>query len=219
MEIWEALLRLAISVAIGAAIGIEREVYGRFAGLRTHIIVSVGACLIMLTSDFLILKGYTTDISRMSAQVISGIGFLGAGVILKSKFNIKGLTTAASVWTTACIGIAAGAGYYLGAIIVGAIVCVFLVIVHIFDSKLLRCDRNVNIRFLIRRHDDQLAQVLSIFQTYHIAINDIITTPINEQDIRVHTSVDIPLRHNKKALYIKMLSIGGVEIEEFPEYK
>lgn len=112
-------LRLIISVIIGSLIGIEREKHGRAAGIRTHILVCLGSALTGLMSLYANeVLGANGDVFRLSAQVVSGIGFLGAGmIILKGDNIIMGLTTAAGVWTTAIIGIAIGYGFYWGAII------------------------------------------------------------------------------------------------------
>ena len=114
----DAAWKLALSVLLSGIIGFEREHSHRPAGFRTHILVAVGSTLIMLTSVY-ISKTYegqaNVDITRMAAQVVSGIGFLGAGTILREGFSVKGLTTAASLWAVSCIGIAVGAGFVTGA--------------------------------------------------------------------------------------------------------
>lgn len=120
----EALLRLAIAAALGGAIGLERELDEKAAGLRTHILVSVGAALFTLVSaygfrDFLVHGGslVRADPSRIAAQIVTGIGFLGAGVIFRQGLTIRGLTTAASLWLVAAIGMASGVGFWEGAAI------------------------------------------------------------------------------------------------------
>lgn len=112
------ILRLFLSTLLGGIIGFERGKHGRAAGFRTHIILCVGATLTSLVGAYCFeVLDYTSDPMRIAAQVVSGIGFLGAGaIILKNKTTITGLTTAAGMWTTAVIGIATGAGFYAGAI-------------------------------------------------------------------------------------------------------
>ena len=129
-------VRLLASVVIGSLIGIEREKHGRAAGIRTHILVCLGSALTSLMSIFISeMLGASGDVFRISAQVISGIGFLGAGmIILKGDNVITGLTTAAGVWTTAIIGIAVGYGFYSGAVIATVL---FLTAIILF-SKLER---------------------------------------------------------------------------------
>ena len=113
------IIRSLAAVIIGGLIGSERARHGRAAGMRTHILVCLGSCMTSMTSMYISQTLGVGDVLRMSAQVISGIGFLGAGmIILKPNNVITGLTTAAGVWTTATIGIAVGYGYYIGALIV-----------------------------------------------------------------------------------------------------
>lgn len=114
--VWQICLRLLCAMVVGLVIGTEREYTNRPAGMRTHILVALGACTVSITGQMLFneysLLGATPDPARLSAQVITGVGFLGAGTILKEGATVKGLTTAASLWTVACLGIAAGYGYY-----------------------------------------------------------------------------------------------------------
>ena len=126
----EALLRLLIAAGLGGAIGLERELRDHEAGFRTHLIVSLGACVFTLVSaygfhDFFVDGGNVvrTDPTRIAAQIVSGIGFLGAGAIIRQGLSVRGLTTAATLWLVAAIGMASGAGYYSAAIIstVGAL--------------------------------------------------------------------------------------------------
>lgn len=114
---WEIILRLVCAMLIGAVIGTEREYTHRPAGMRTHMLVALGSCAVMVASQLIFCQyravGASPDPTRISAQVITGVGFLGAGTILREGATIKGLTTAASLWAVACLGIAAGAGQYL----------------------------------------------------------------------------------------------------------
>lgn len=120
-----SLLRLILAAVLGGLIGSERGRHGRAAGMRTHILICLGAAMTALTGLYIAHIGGTGDISRISAQVISGIGFLGVGTILiRHNSIVMGLTTAAGMWSTAAIGIAVGYGFYLGAIIATAI-CIF----------------------------------------------------------------------------------------------
>ena len=122
----ETLLRLAVAAALGGVIGLERELDEKAAGLRTHMLVSAGSALFTLVSaygfaDILALSGSQVlvrlDPSRIAAQIVTGVGFLGAGVIFRQGFTIRGLTTAASLWLVAAIGMASGAGYWAGAVL------------------------------------------------------------------------------------------------------
>lgn len=130
MDVFLVATRLILAAILGAVIGIEREIKNRAAGFRTHIIVSVGACLIMLIGiDAIgdISKDQARDTARLAGQVVSGIGFLGAGTILQKKNGVSGLTTAATLWLSGAIGLAVGIGYYEGAIIATVICLITLV--------------------------------------------------------------------------------------------
>lgn len=130
MDVFLVAVRIFLAAFLGVIIGIEREIKNRAAGLRTHIIVSVGACLIMLIGIEgigEISNNIGRDTARMAAQVVSGIGFLGAGTILQTKDGVSGLTTAATLWLSAAIGLAVGVGFYEGALIATIICLVTLV--------------------------------------------------------------------------------------------
>jgi len=140
----QIILRLVLSVFLSGLIGLERQMHRRSAGLRTHILVCLGSCLIMLTSMYVfdIYRGVVAlDPSRIAAGVITGIGFLGAGTIIRERENVKGLTTAASLWVVAGLGLAVGCGFLRAAIyttILAVIVLFFLRHVErfiIFEEK------------------------------------------------------------------------------------
>ena len=126
LNIYSVLLRIFLSVLVGGVLGLERERKNRPAGLRTYILVCLGASLVMMTNQYVYAYYETGDPVRMGAQVISGIGFLGAGtIVLTGRNQIKGITTAACLWTAACSGLAIGIGFYEGAL-VSAIVIAFI---------------------------------------------------------------------------------------------
>lgn len=121
--------RLILAIILGGLIGFEREVKKRSAGLRTHILVSLGSCLIMLTSMYVfdIYKDITTlDPARIAAGIITGIGFLGAGAIIRSGEAVRGLTTAASLWLVAAIGMGIGCGFYLASLVTAVLAIAIL---------------------------------------------------------------------------------------------
>lgn len=129
-------LRLFLAAAYGGVIGLERRIKRRAAGVRTFALVCVGAALAMLTNEYLILNYGMGDPGRMAAQVISGIGFLGAGtIILTGKQHVKGLTTAASLWATASVGIAIGSGFYWGSFAGFSVIFAATTLLHKFEEK------------------------------------------------------------------------------------
>jgi putative Mg2+ transporter-C (MgtC) family protein len=142
----EELLRVAVAAALGGAVGLERELREREAGFRTHMLVAVGSALFTLVSaygfrDFLVNGGSVVraDPTRIAAQIVTGIGFLGAGAIIRQGLSIRGLTTAATLWVVAAIGLAAGAGYYSAAVITTLLALFSLwplrIAAHIFTSR------------------------------------------------------------------------------------
>ena len=135
--ILNTVLRALAAVVIGGLIGSERARHGRAAGMRTHILVCLGACMTSMTSILVSdIMGNNGDVFRIPAQVVSGIGFLGAGmIILKNNNMITGLTTAAGVWTTATIGVALGYGYYVGAVAVTVLFLSTIVLFARFERK------------------------------------------------------------------------------------
>jgi putative Mg2+ transporter-C (MgtC) family protein len=129
----EALGRLALAAVLGGAIGFERELRDREAGLRTHLLVCLGSALFTIVSAYGFREFLTSgdqviraDPTRIAAQIVTGIGFLGAGAIIRQGISVRGLTTAATLWVAAAIGIAAGAGYYSGAVIATVVTIVAL---------------------------------------------------------------------------------------------
>lgn len=128
-------LRLACAMLVGLVIGTEREYTNRPAGMRTHVLVALGACVVAITGVVLH-SSYEADPGRLAAQVITGVGFLGAGTILREGFHVKGLTTAASLWTVACLGIAAGYGYYAIALAGTLFAFVTLTILEFLQDRL-----------------------------------------------------------------------------------
>lgn len=139
-------IRIIAAFALGGVIGLERGMKNRPAGLRTYMLVCVGSCLIMLTNQYIYQVFDTGDPVRMGAQVVSGIGFLGAGTIVVTKRNqIKGLTTAAGLWAAAAVGLALGIGFYEAAFLGGILIFVILTVMHSWDSRIHSNSKTVEI--------------------------------------------------------------------------
>jgi putative Mg2+ transporter-C (MgtC) family protein len=142
----EVALRLTVAGVLGAAMGLERQIHGRAAGLRTMMLVALGCCLVMLLSNYFaeIYAGYASgpnsvirlDPARLAYSVMGGIGFLGAGAILKSGFHIRGLTTAATIWCVAAIGMSVGMGLYFHSLITTALVLFALFVLDRIEDRL-----------------------------------------------------------------------------------
>ncbi|MCZ6690184.1 MAG: MgtC/SapB family protein [Planctomycetota bacterium] len=135
-NIGEIVLRLALAVLLGGLIGFEREFSGKAAGLRTNILICLGAAAFTLGSIFFA-EGTTADLSRVAAQIVTGIGFLGAGTIIQARGEVQGLTSAATIWVVASIGLAAGCGYYSLAIVTTAFAMISLLILGWMEKSLL----------------------------------------------------------------------------------
>lgn len=178
----DILARLVLAFIIGGVIGIERERSNKVAGFRTHILVSIGSCVATITSLqlFLQYQGISNlDPARLSAQVLSGIGFLGAGTILKTSNGVIGLTTAAGVWSTACIGIAIGYGYYFIGIVSLIILLLVLYILKFIDSSF----KKVKSRNLVLRIKDRntLPLVLELLDDINVDSNKLTIEKVDEE--------------------------------------
>ena len=178
----DILLRMACAMVVGAVIGLEREYTHRPAGLRTHILVALGACAVMITGQMIFAQykpfGANADPARLAAQVISGVGFLGAGTIMREGVNVKGLTTAASLWAVACLGIAAGGGYYNVALIGMVLMFVTLTVLELLQNLLLKGTKRHNLDYELIATD----AALGINALNHTA--DVTTCRVSEIDIK-----------------------------------
>lgn len=174
----EICLRLGCAMLIGLVIGTERQYTHRPAGMRTHILVSLGACMVAITGELLFNEyrtlGAIPDPARLSAQVITGVGFLGAGTILREGPNVKGLTTAASLWSVACLGTAAGFGYYIVAVIGMVFIFITLTIFEGIQHRLMYTHFPLQ-RYEIETEDISTAlnQINALAQRYRIEITNI----------------------------------------------
>jgi putative Mg2+ transporter-C (MgtC) family protein len=153
----EELWRVVVAAGLGGAVGLERELREREAGFRTHLLVSVGSCLFTLVSaygfnEFLVGGGNVvrTDPTRIAAQIVTGVGFLGAGAIIRQGFSVRGLTTAATLWVVAAIGMASGAGYFSAAVITTALVLFSLWPLRIFAFRVMTRFRPETDRLIVQ---------------------------------------------------------------------
>lgn len=164
MEEYTFLLRLLVAAIFGGIIGLERSENNHAAGLRTHIVLCLGAAAIMVVSECIVKEyGIQQEIMRMGAQIISGVGFLGAGSIIVDGGNnkIKGITTAAGLWTTACLGVVVGCGYYIIATAMLVIMLTAMLGLRSFADKLK--ERSLNYKIKIVYPDLNVKEVMKIF--------------------------------------------------------
>jgi putative Mg2+ transporter-C (MgtC) family protein len=194
----EALLRLALAATLGGLIGFERELREREAGLRTHMLVAMGSALFTIVSaygfhDFLA-SGQSVvraDPTRIAAQIVTGIGFLGAGAIIRQGLSVRGLTTAATLWVVAAIGLAAGAGYYSGAVTTTALVLVSLWPLRIVAYKMMRRFRAEEGRLLVELHTGTSpASVIDAVEETGARLQ---TIEVSQEGDRRHLELDVEL--------------------------
>lgn len=213
----EIIKRLVLASILGGFIGLEREVNNRPAGFRTHILVALGSTLIMLVStNGFYIDGESVvrgDPARLAAQVVSGIGFLGAGTILRNDNQVKGLTTAASLWVSAGIGLAIGSGYYLGGIVTSVITLATLRSLHSFDKVMVK-KPNKELKIFALDHVGIVGEIGEICGRFNIVIDNItILRNIGIEDkelIKVELLVKTPVLFNANKLYNAIFKIEGI---------
>ncbi len=191
-------VRIALAMIVGGLIGIERGKQGRAAGMRTHILVSIGSALTVMIGIYAreSLGIVNSDPMRIAAQVISGIGFLGVGTILvKGRFQITGLTTAACVWATATIGLALGAGFYVGALIAFAATFLTVTLLHKLEYRLGKRQRRFGMYAEIS--SDKSIRAVIEFLEGNYRVSDIqVTAPRSNINGNVGVEVNISNRNN-----------------------
>ena len=170
----DIIIKLVLAAVLGSFVGLEREVHGRAAGLRTHLLVSAGSAVFMMLSP--IMAGIATDSirggdsGRIAAQIVTGIGFLGAGAIIKNGSTIRGLTTAASLWMAAAIGMSCGCGNYYIASVATIITLFALIVLPKFSKRVAKEPYKKRISFVANTVEDINKQVYDFFERKNINI-------------------------------------------------
>ena len=209
-------VRIFVAVIVGGILGLERGMKNRPAGLRTYMLVCVGACVIMLSNQYIFQVFGTGDPVRMAAQVVSGIGFLGAGTIIVTRRNqIKGLTTAAGLWSAAGVGLALGVGFYEAAIMGTVAVFFVMTLLQKMDNKLHR--RSRQLEAYIELSSISLGDFLRTMRESGIEISDVQRESGEEETDGVRAYVATlrgKKRQNHQDLMEKVLAIPGVEFVE-----
>ncbi|HEX5013029.1 MAG TPA: MgtC/SapB family protein [Candidatus Limnocylindrales bacterium] len=211
-------LRLLLAAVLGAVVGFEREIHEHPAGMRTHLLVSLGSAAFTVLSIY----GFepaagspeSTDTSRVAAQIVTGIGFLGAGAIIKYGTSVRGLTTAASLWATAGIGMAVGAGWWFVGIVVTAIVVLSLWPLRSIVRRV-RGEGPLQVR--IRLHTTQLQTLGEITRTLnreHVELSDINSQRLGKNRYEIELFLRIPANLEQATLLASLAELPDVEILE-----
>lgn len=192
------IFRLVLAVLLGGIIGFERGRAGHPAGLRTHILVCLGSALAMMTNQYIYETFGVSDPSRIAGQVISGIGFLGAGTILVTgKYQVKGLTTAAGLWATACMGLAIGVGFYKAAAVSCVLITFATLVLHRFDNAVLSKSKLMSI-YVELSNTSSFSTVLEAMKKIQIQIEDIeVVKPTYGANASMGAIITIRLKQKK----------------------
>ena len=194
---WQMIMRLFLAALLGGIVGMERGSGDRPAGLRTHVLVCTGSALIMLVSIYAFdPQTYTRDPGRIAAQVVSGIGFLGAGTILHEGLTVRGLTTAASLWMVAAIGLAVGSGMVLMGIISTVIMLITLVTFHGWEKRLPGNGSNARryIRVIAKNNHNTMITILGYLGTHNVKVR---TLNVKNNNIQGTIIIELYLKMSK----------------------
>lgn len=212
------LFRLTLAVICGGLIGIERGRKHRPAGFRTYMLVCLGAALTMLISQYVTYTlNQSTDITRLGAQVINGIGFLGAGtIIVTRRQQVKGLTTAAGLWASACMGIAIGAGFYVGALTVCVLIIIVLIVLSKLEVKIMTAARNMTLSVGYTQSDD-IVVIIDKIKSLGVRIIDVEIVKLNTDGNFLLSAVfyvSLPKKYKHTDLIEQLAGINGVNLVE-----
>jgi len=211
----EALARLALAAGLGGAIGIERELRDRYAGLRTHLLVSLGSALFTLVSayawtGFKFGNGVSYDPTRIAAQVVTGIGFLGAGAIMRQGISVHGLTTAATLWMSAAVGMTAATGFYAVAALATAVTLIVLWPLRIFERRYVDRIRSSSAHIIVDlKLGSDAAPVLRYLESERAAL---VGVQVSDEARRRKLVADVELERDVRMVEIinGLLALEGV---------
>ncbi len=217
----EIIIRISLAILVGGLIGFQRELSRNSAGFRTHILVCLGACVAMLTNEFIYYQfpDANIDVARMGSYVISGIGFLGAGSIIKDGFRVRGLTTAAGLWVVACLGIAIGAGFYQAALFASLVAFIVLTVLKMIEKKFTKKRNRTEIELRIKNSPGELANVLSLIGGAGILIKDVDIQNSEEEWLEVTIYTNVPSRIAVEQLREKLNKEENITVVSFELFK
>lgn len=193
-----AIMRLMFAFVAGAIIGLNRGLKRRGAGIKTHVLVCCSSALVMMTGEYINLRfNGAGDVARLGAQVISGVGFLGVGTIIVTGRNqIKGLTTAATLWTSACMGLAIGIGFYSGALILGVLVILDLTVVTKIDTYILEHSRIIDL-YIEFPDVKSMSEFVSMMREEHVDLQFSEMCKVHIKGAGIATIATVKLRQRK----------------------
>lgn len=206
----DVVLRLLLSVLLGGLVGWEREKEEKPAGLRTHILVCLGSTLIMIVSAYGFPGRYPADPGRIAAQVITGIGFIGAGTIFRHGVTVKGLTTAASIWSVAGIGLAVGVGLYLPAIFTTLLVVATLMIAVKLEVSIIGSHKPFSLRCIIEDRPGSIGAIGSLLGNLNVDITRIELSSSWDGKVSLIISLKLPAKLSEEELIAKIIELDNV---------
>lgn len=216
--ILEQFFGILVAAGLGSVVGLEREIHGQPAGLRTHMILAVGASLAAVLSisysQFLSNPNLPSDPGRIVAQVVSGVGFLGAGAILKMGVSVKGLTTASSLWTTAIIGIAAGSGYHSLALASTCVVVLILTIINKVEQNFLPSYRTHKLTVKLKDRPGIVSDVKNVLHENKVKLVSINASMPNKKNLVLGMIIRKPGELGMDKVINLMNTIGEAESME-----
>ncbi|MGI6704828.1 MAG: MgtC/SapB family protein [Clostridia bacterium] len=213
------IVRILLACFLGGLIGIERESLHRPAGFRTHMLVCMGSALIMVTGEYVFRNFHhltNMDPTRLGAQVVSGIGFLGAGTIIKEGGSVRGLTTAASLWAVSCVGLAVGAGFYWVAMAASAVIYIILVVLKYIEQFMSKRQPRTQLVLYFENKPGQIGKIGQVLGQLNVLILNIKLDSSEEGWTRSQWDLKLPSGLNKEVLSAELAQLEGVE-EDLPQ--
>jgi putative Mg2+ transporter-C (MgtC) family protein len=214
VSVYEIIFKLALAGILGGLIGLERESLNRPAGLRTYTLVTVGSALAMIVSLDMYFQYYQTvnaDPGRIAAQVISGIGFLGAGTIMREGATVRGLTTAAGLWVVACIGLAVGAGLYIPAIVTTILILFILIYFIEFEERFTGMRVYKGLIMVVEDRPGQVGVIGSILGNMGVLIKNIQLTRLEDEDLEVELLLHLPSHISIAEIIDELSEVQGLK--------
>jgi putative Mg2+ transporter-C (MgtC) family protein len=203
------VLKILLAATLGGIIGLERELSHKEAGLRTNILIAIGSTLITVLSFKIAALTKTADPARLAAQIVSGIGFLGAGAIIQARFAVHGLTTAATIWTVAAIGIAVGSGFYLLAFLVAILVVIVLTVFKLLLAYLEKQKQNYVYLITTEEKASLLVDLRQVLTELHIQYS---SARLNRRDGSYEFEIVFTTSENKNREFVeKVMLLKGVK--------